>query len=371
MASIVHVVESLERGGLERVVVDLAKEQERSGHTVAVVCLFRLGEFGEELRQHAIPVFCCDKQHGIDTRALRNIRQIVKSQRAEILHSHNPVAHYYSAIATIFCRVRLRLCTRHGMGASRRWTARELFYRFVRPLTDVHVAVSAESAQKFVANGTFPRRKTRVVVNGIPARTIGHIAKSCRVAARRGLGIAPNRVLIGNVGRLNWAKDQKRLLHALAELKQNGVSFDAVIVGDGKLRKELAQEIDKLEIAGQVRLLGERSDVFELLGALDVFVLSSVTEGYSIALLEASAAGLPIVATDAGGNAEIVRHEDSGIIVPVGDTRAMSDALLALCNDSARRKAYGEAGQRWVNENGSLESMTAAYDACYGLEPRK
>ena len=362
---ILHVVESLERGGLERVVVDLVRAQRDAGHHVAVACLFARGQFGEDLAADGVNVFSCDKQPGVDWNALGRIRAYVRDERVSILHTHNAVACYYGAIATLMTSVQKRINTRHGMGSRRRFTSREMLYLAVTPLTHTLVAVSKEGQNAFEQRGTFSPKKSTTVVNGIPVEAIARTADAARDALRAEFGFAATTRVLGNVGRLNWAKDQATLLRAFRIAVDAEPDQRLLMVGDGKLRGSLTELCTELGLDDHVIFTGERPDVFELLGAMDVFVLSSVTEGYSIALLEASAAGLPIVATDVGGNSEIVSDALTGLLVPAKNPEALAKALLTMVQDGALRASYGAAGRDWAFKNASVAAMAAAYDALY------
>jgi glycosyltransferase involved in cell wall biosynthesis len=134
------------------------------------------------------------------------------------------------------------------------------------------------------------------------------------------------------------------------------------------LRVGLQKQVDQSGIADRIFLLGDRSDVRELLRGFDLFAMSSLTEGYSIALLEACAAGLPIVATDVGGNAEIVRDGINGMLVPARSEDALAEALIQLLNDPQRMAGMGKASRAWVLDEGSFTTMAARYDAVYAMK---
>jgi glycosyltransferase involved in cell wall biosynthesis len=137
-----------------------------------------------------------------------------------------------------------------------------------------------------------------------------------------------------------------------------------VLVGDGELRASLQQCAIDEQIADAVHFLGDRNDVPDLLRGLDVFALSSVSEGYSMALLEASAVGLPIVATDVGGNGEIVKDGETGALVPARNVAALAEAMLAL-QEPEVAAGLAHAARAWVEQHGSLEAMAARYDDLY------
>jgi glycosyltransferase involved in cell wall biosynthesis len=171
--------------------------------------------------------------------------------------------------------------------------------------------------------------------------------------------------IIGSVGRLNWAKDQVGLIRAFRFVRERRTDTALVLIGDGELRAELQQCAFDEGVAGSVYFLGDRSDVRELLQGFDLFVLSSLSEGYSMALLEASAVALPIVATDVGGNGEIVRDGSTGRLVPPSDSSALADAMLTLLREPRQAMTLGRAARAWVERHGSLETMAMRYARLY------
>lgn len=363
--NITHFVENLNRGGLERMVLDLVKEQHRQGHKVQVICLFERGSLAGELDALGIPVDACHKRMGIDLRALGHARRILASHHTEVLHTHNAVAHYQAVLASAGMGIRQVVNTRHGMGAQRKPGRREWLFRRALKATDAVVAVCEAARLDAVRRGIAPAKKTCVVPNGIVLDGFDVASDVMHERLTRMIRVSPGTRIIGTVGRLNWAKDQVGLIRAFRIVRHTRPDTALILVGDGELRETLRAAAFDEGVAGSVHFLGDRDDVRELLQGFDVFALSSVTEGYSMALLEACAAGLPIVATNVGGNAEIVRDETTGRLVPPCDPAAMASAILDLLHASHRASALGLAARAWVETNGSMEAMARRYGQLY------
>jgi glycosyltransferase involved in cell wall biosynthesis len=169
---------------------------------------------------------------------------------------------------------------------------------------------------------------------------------------------------------LNWTKDQLGLIRAFKRVHDQHADTALVLIGDGELRASLQQSAIDEGVADSVHFLGDRSDVRDWLQGLDMFVLSSMSEGYSMALLEASAVALPIVATQVGGNGEIVRDGINGRLVPAGNPAALADAMLALLRNPQHALALGQSARAWVERHGSLETMAMRYAQLYdGAQP--
>jgi glycosyltransferase involved in cell wall biosynthesis len=222
-----------------------------------------------------------------------------------------------------------------------------------------------EAAKRhYVASKIVPREIACVVRNGIDISRIA-AATERRVATRRMLDISPDAMVIGTVGRLNWAKNHALLIDSFALIAARLPTGRLLIVGDGELRATLAEQVQRLNLGERILLVGDRDDVPELLSAMDVFALTSTTEGYSVALLEAAAAGLPTVASDVGGNAEIVQHELTGCVERDLTPEKFANALLTIAANAGLRERLGMQARLWVERQGSITSMRNAYDNLY------
>lgn len=363
--NITHVVENLNRGGLERMVLELVKLQHRQGHHCQVACLYDQGAQAHELAALGIPVVACGKRDGMDLGAVYRLRRSIRMHGTDVLHTHNAVAHYHAVLASVAAGVPTIINTRHGMGSNPRPGRREWLYRRSLRRTQAVVTVCEAARRDGIERGIVPPRKARVVPNGICVDAFQPASDEMRHRLLAVLGLPPQRRLIGTVGRLNWAKDQRGLIEAFASVHAQYQDASLVLIGDGEMRQELEACAREAGVADRVHFLGDRADVHELLQGLDLFVLSSVSEGYSMALLEACAVALPIVATDVGGNAEIVHDGATGLIVPPRNPRALAEAMLSMLRELRQATSWGLAARAWVEQHGSLEAMAGRYAALY------
>jgi glycosyltransferase involved in cell wall biosynthesis len=361
--SITHFVENMERGGLERAVIDLIAAQREAGHECRLVCLFDRGVLADELSAAGVSVETCNKSKGADFRALRRARDLLRG--GGVLHTHNAAAHYHAVLASVGLPLQRVVNTRHGMGESNPRSRREWLYRRSMSRTDYAVAVCETARRHLQKSGVSPRSGLLSIPNGIRTEGFQAAGQAARAGLREELGLAPDSRLVGTVGRLQPVKDQANLIRAFRQVRLRVPDAALVLVGDGVLRRELEALAASEGVADATRFLGDRSDVPRLLQGLDVFALSSVSEGYSIALLEACAAQLPIVATDVGGNGEIVRDRENGLLVAPRDTDALAAALTELLSSPARAMALGRAGRQWVDREGSFRTMASRYEALY------
>lgn len=363
LANVTHVVENLNRGGLERVVIDLVHTQQHAGHACQVVCVFEPGSLAGELAEIGVPVIACRKDLSATPVVLWRLRRAI-ARHGGILHTHNATGHYFSVLASIGVQLAGIVSTRHGQGDAAN-SRRERLYRMAMGRTDAVVAVSSLLREHFLARGLLPAERMFAVTNGIDVDRFPPASADTRLRLRRSLGLTDTTRIIGTVGRLNWAKDQATLIRAFARLRDQRDDVALVLVGDGELRGALEQQAADEGLQSSVRFLGDRGDVADLLSGFDIFAMSSIREGYSIALLEACAAALPIVATDVGGNVEIVREGVNGRLVPMSDSDALTDALAQMLVDPEWATTLGAAGRNWVLAHASLTAVAARYDSIY------
>ncbi|MGY0611404.1 glycosyltransferase [Luteimonas sp. A501] len=363
--SILHVVDSLECGGLERVVADLSVAQRDHGHSVAIFSLTDAAGLGPELAAAGIDVIEGGKRPGFDLGPLARLGRAMADRRIGIVHSHNFVPNYHAALALALPgRARAALVnTCHNMGARLSRPRLRALYRLSLMRTARVAGVGDQVAHHLVEQRLAPASRVAAVRNGVPvARAPGDAE---RAAARGALGLAADALVIGCVGRLVELKNHRLLLEQVPALAAMFPDLRVLLVGDGPMRMVLEEQARALGIAERVQFTGARDDVARLLPAMDVFALPSRTEGLSIALLEACAAALPVLASDVGGNPEIVCHGGTGLLFQSDDGAALRAALAQLLSDRALRASLGAAARAWVVASASIEAMRASYDALY------
>lgn len=366
---IIHCVENLERGGLERTVVDLVGVQREAGHRCRVVCLYEPGLLAAELMAQGVEVEACHKGAGLDWAGMRRLRASLKRSPGAVLHTHNATAHYHAVLAALGLPLRCVVNTRHGMCVGGPSSRKEWLYRRSLLRTDYVVGVCKAASEQFAGYGVEPRGGLLAIPNGIRLERAVVATPEARAALAEELGWPEESRIVGTVGRLHPVKDQALLLQALASLRNTVPQAVLAIIGDGQMRQALEGEAARLGLGDAVRFLGDRSDVPRLLAGMDAFALSSRSEGYSIALLEACASGLPIVATDVGGNREIVHDGRNGRLVAAGDSSALALALGDVLGDRDVAGRMGATGREWVLTEGSFKTMALRYEALYAGRP--
>ncbi|AUX24467.1 glycogen synthase [Sorangium cellulosum] len=358
---IAHVLSSFHVGGAEQVVVDLAGLQRAAGHEVHVVGIATNpdGPRADQLRERGVAVHMVPKRPGFDITLPGRLAAFFARHGVSIVHSHNQLPLIYATAAGRLHRV--PVChTLHGamLDQGRRAWLRHLTARLV----DAHVAVSEKTADFMKKHNEVPLSKLHVILNGIDLTRFGPDS-AARGRIRAELGIPEGAWVAGAVGRLSQIKNHALLLRAAA-----GVLSDdgrLLLVGDGPEAAPLRALAGELGIRDRVVFAGERHDVPELLAALDVFVLSSNSEGLPLSMVEAMATGLPVVSTAVGGIPDLVAEGETGLLVPAGAADALASQLAALKADPARAAAMGRRGRALALGRYSAEHMTASYMDIY------
>lgn len=350
---IVQVVRSLERGGLERLALDLAVAQKERGHCVAVYVVYKHEPaLLREAEQAGVRVVQFNKAAGFSIRILWKMAMQLRRDRASVVHTHNELVHTYGAMAAWMAGIPCILNTIHGTKGPQ--LSRN--YRVLLPWTDAVVTVSAETADQFSAERVRYRRKFHVVRNGIP------IAKFAARSAQPGSQWP--RIRIGTVARLVDIKDQATLIRAFRIVHNNYPCAELHLLGDGPLRQKLEQLAKQLELSRNITFHGASANVAEFLSGLDLFALSSVSEGLPIAVLEAMSAGLPIVSTRVGGISEVAPEHTVAAYCPPGNPKALADAMQSIL-DPQRMNDMGRVSQSIARESLTVEAMSASYEALY------
>jgi glycosyltransferase involved in cell wall biosynthesis len=365
------VVPRLLGGGAAQCVVDLAAGLAGVGMAPTVVCLERGGYLADELTNRGVTVIGPIKKTGNDPTAPFRLAAILREHRVDVAHCHNWGGLVDTVLAAKLARMIPVLHTQHGLDygfsdapdhlRSRLRTVMKVLA--CQGVTRI-ATVSQEVAQMVTREWRVSPSRVSVVHNGVRVPAPGE-GNDIRARWRRELGIGESDVLIGTVAVFRPVKDLHTMLEAMAFIARESPRAKLVLMGAGPQKEELEAAVARLGLTSAVHFPGFRRDASQLLPALDVFVLSSLSEGISLALLEAMAAGVPVVATSVGGNVEILQNPASGLLVPPRSPRELADTILSLMNDASRRGELSAGGRRRVEEAFSLHRMIRAYEALY------
>ena len=359
---VMQVVLSLSPGGTERLVIEICRRLGR-GFDVSVCCLDGDGAWAGELRDRGIEVVALNRRPGFRPEIGRQIARLAAERRVNLLHCHQYSPFVYGRLAQMWQPGVKLVYTEHGRLSDappswKRQVVNPLLSWFDGPI----VAVSDELRQYMVAS-RFPRARVAVIHNGIDTAALP--APGDRRRARALLGFDDRALIAATVARLDTVKDFPSLLDAFARVRHVMPQAQLLIVGDGPQRSALETRARQDDLAGSVHFLGLRSDVRAILPAADIYVNSSISEGVSITILEAMAAGVPVVATSAGGTPEVLAEGEAGVLVPVRNPERLAQAILGLAADSGARARFAVRGRRRVESSFTIQRMVAEYAQLY------
>ena len=357
---VLQVVLSLNPGGTERLVVELARRlQDRA--PAMVCCLDNAGAWARELEPHGIEVVALERGSGFRPMLGRRVADLARRHDATVIHAHHYSPFVYSCLSRVWRPGSRVVFTEHGRlsdtpPSAKRRLANRILARFPS-----RVFAVSEDLKRHLEGEGFAPDALEVIYNGIEVGPVPDAA--LREAVRQALGIDAGTFVVGTIARLDPVKDLGTLIDAAATLR-GVLPIAVVIVGDGPERRSLEAEAKRLGIERDVRFLGHREDARRWLAGCDAYVNCSISEGVSLTILEAMAAALPIVATRVGGTPEVV-DAASGRLIPSRDARALSEALLQLAGNPGVRAALGRSARQRLETRFTLERMVREYADVY------
>jgi glycosyltransferase involved in cell wall biosynthesis len=361
---ICQLLHSLIVGGAEVLAARLARRL-AGRHRFVFACLDGLGTLGRELRQEGFAVEVVDRRPGVDLGCMRRLARLWRTHQVDLVHAHQYTPFFYALAARGLHRRPPVLFTEHG-----RWfpdyprRKRIFFNRLMLRRGDRVVAVGGSVRDALVKNEGIAGKRIQVVYNGVDVAAFDD-QPTDRAALRARLGFGADELVILQVARLDYLKDHLTAIRTIQRVAAVRPDARLVLVGEGPERGKIEAEIGQRGVSSFVRLLGLRTDIAELLHASDLFLLTSISEGIPVTLIEALAARLPIVSTGVGGIGEVVEAGKTGLLAPSGDDAALADAVLQLANDATLRSRMGHQGHARAQAVFSEAQMHAGYQAVY------
>lgn len=358
---VVRIVSDLPFGGVEQRLLSLLPRLRDIGWDVSIICIREAGQMAPMFEREGVQVSVIPFRSRFSPRSLWELARGLSSQRADIVHTHMYRSNTSGTVAARLARVRVVISNVHNVNEwdnmRQLWTDRMLI-----PFKDKVVAVSEAVRRNYIDRTHVDPGKVVTIYNGIDLDRFRGVGRDAGLA--RELGIADEERVVSVFARL---VEQKRHVDFLAMAVQvlkvlPNVKF--LIVGKGKLREQLEQMASQLGLSERTVFAGHREDVPNLLALTDVIVMCSDKEGFSNSLLEAMAAGVPVVATDVGGNAEAIVDRTSGFIVPRRRPDLLARRVLALLTDRALYRSVSKAAAERASLFG-IEQMCERTDALY------
>lgn len=362
---VVHLIERMAVGGMERTVQLLMEHLPRGRFEQSLCCMSEAGPFAEAARQHGVPVTVLNVTHYYNPAHFMKLVSHLRRHRSQIAHAHGEFASIFGRAAALVAGVPVVLFHAQNIpGYVQRW--RHIVQNRALTAASHGVIACAEDTKRYlVERERVPARKVTVIHNSVDIASID-AGQSARRQVRRGLGYQAGNVVLGTVSRMTAVKGHPYLLRAAAKLLEVAPQVRLVLVGDGPERPKLENLARDLGIEDRVTFPGTRSDVPDLLSALDVFVQPTAqVEGLPLSVTEAMAARLPVVATAVGGVREAVKDGVNGFVVPPCDAEGLGDALAALVGDRDLRKAMGGESRKLCETEFSAERMVSRVACVY------
>ena len=355
---------SMGMGGADQQLLSAARELRARGHDIMIVSLTPLGAMGIEARAEGFRAESLGMARGVpDPRGLVRLVRLVREWRPDVIHSHMVHANLLARVLRVLAPVPALVSTIHNIteGGALLMAG----YRASNALVDHMTIISQAAAARFIRDRIVPSRLLTVIPNGVDPRPFARVAPETRAALRRSLELGDEFVWLA-VGRFELAKDYPNMLRAFASVRERQPGALLLLVGEGALQAEAEALTHTLGLTPAVRFLGVRRDVPDVMRAADGYVMSSAWEGMPMVLLEAAAAGLPIVTTNVGGTGEVVADGSSGFLAPARDPAALAAAMTRLMAlPEADRRAMGEQGRERVMSRFSLVRVVERWEALY------
>lgn len=365
---VAHVVLSLDVGGLERIVLDLVRKGPEFGQKVSVICLERPGTLARQVEELGAQIICLDKPPGRRPETVGRARDALIRLRPDVVHSHQIGALYYTGPAAESTGIPLIVHTEHINQVTKypalqdRLRIRLLWWMAGRRAARFF-CVSKDIADEVTSYGILPRNRVCVMPNGID--TAQFRGREGAIALREDLGIAQDATVVGTVGRINEVKCQDRLIRAFRLVCERFPKARLLLVGDGPKMSDLRKLTEELKLEKFVHFAGYQPKPEKFMQIMDVFALTSRSEGMPLAILEAWAAGLPVVATRVGGIPQMIEHGRTGMLVDPGDEAALTAALQDLIAEPAMARSLGSAARQLAESRFDTRQMAGNYDRHY------
>jgi glycosyltransferase involved in cell wall biosynthesis len=371
LKNILLIIDGLEYGGGERVFLQLAAGL-RDRYQVFVASMSG-GIFEYELKQLGIKFYPVNMSRRLSLKPIRQIKEIIRNNKIDLLHSQGPRADFFARIAGRIAGVPHILCTVampvEGFDVG---LLQKKIYRFIDQLTERYVerfiVVSDSLRQMLMERRGISAHQVVRVYNGIELseyRPNGKEVRSQKSEVRREFGLSTDAPVIGAIGRMVWQKGFEYLIECVPEIVKTYPDAKILIVGDGPLRERLEALSEELRVRDNLIFTGFRSDIQDILSAIDILVVPSLLEGFPMVTLEAMAMAKPIVATNIDGITEQITDGVNGILVPPKDPSALAKAIIKVINDKELARSMGLAARKKVKQEFSVEKMVAETEKVY------
>ncbi|MDP5134044.1 MAG: glycosyltransferase family 4 protein [Paraglaciecola sp.] len=358
-----HLTYDMRIGGTEMVIKNIVEGCDTTKFTMSIFCIEKpLGPWGIELQESGLAIDGCERQPGFDRSLIEAIRKHLKKSDIDIIHCHQYTPWVYGVLAAVGLKTKV-VFTEHGRfyPDSSSWK-RKLLNPWLCRITDRITAISQATKQALVDFENIPEKRIDVIYNGIkPPRVVPRKTLELKEKLR----LSSETKIIGTIARLDPIKNHHMMLNAFAQVLITHPNITLLVVGDGEERINIEKQINSLGIKDNVIMTGYDPQPQHYLDLMDIFLLPSFSEGTSMTLLEAMALGKPCIVTDVGGNPEVIKHHNNGLVVKTNDAEALSEAIKQLISDSKTAEKMGFVGQKRYASTFSDSVMNTTFSNLY------
>ncbi|MHB1286626.1 MAG: glycosyltransferase [Leptospirales bacterium] len=368
MIPVLYIIDNLRQGGSQRYVSELARFGERFGVEPHVCSFEEGGHFYDEIRTSRAPLLSMKvgKVQDFSTIAvIRKLMAYIRNQRIQVIHTFQTKANIIGTMAGVFSNTKVITSRRDVGDFSLRGSRKLVFFErvVINRLTDM-IMVNSKAVQKAaLLEEKIPGKKLQLIYNTVDLERF-HPGRS-RSIARKKLGLGQETIAFGSVAGFRHVKGVDILIRAAGILSRQRRDFRVFIAGDGPERANLEDLVLREGVSDRIVFLGHMTEIEELNPGFDVFVLTSRSEGCSNAILEAQASGLPVIATNVGGNPEIILNGETGILVPTEDPAALAEAMNHLASDGAERLRLGQHARQFIENHFSQDVIHSKLGEMY------
>lgn len=360
---VLHLTYDMRIGGTEMVIKNLIEGSQLKALQHQIFCIETpLGPWGQELKSKGINIAQYTRSPGFDKKLIWAIRNYIKQHNIDVLHCHQYTPWVYGCIAAMFTSTKV-IFTEHGrfypdFGTWKRKLVNPILCRFSSQIT----AISKATKEALIKYENIPEQKIEVIYNGIEPLTIDEYEVA---ELKTRFNITKETQVLGTVARLDSIKNHKMMLNAFAQVLKGNPKTVLIIVGDGEERSNIERQIKSLGIQEKVILPGYDPKPAKYLGLMDIYLLSSFSEGTSMTLLEAMSIGKPCVVTNAGGNPEIIIDTENGLVTANDDAQAFCEAILFCMSNASATQSMQQQAKIKFAEKFSVSQMTSSYLKLY------
>ncbi|MCF6324173.1 MAG: glycosyltransferase [Gammaproteobacteria bacterium] len=360
---VAHLTFDMRIGGTEQVIKSLIENADPHQLDMSILCIETpLGPFADDLISSGTSITSFTRSPGFDRNLIKKIRSHIKEHNITVLHCHQYTPWVYGVLAAFATATKV-VFTEHGRfyPDSSNWK-RKLINPLLHKITAATTAISSATKDALATHENLPIKDIQVIYNGISSLVID---QNQVTQLRKSLDISEKTLCLGTVARLDPIKNHSMMLKAFRQVLDSGIDAKLLIVGDGEMRDDIEVLIKTLSLSQQVIMTGYQAKPHHHLALMDIYLLSSLSEGTSMTLLEAMSIGKPCVVTDAGGNPEIIKHGINGLVTPNDNANAFANGIVIIATDTSSKESMAKKAYQIFEEKFSATSMVAQFHSLY------